>query len=445
MNRCAVLYHPRTFHEQNYRYYYVPYSIVSIAASLGPYVPCMLFDNNVWGSGDPAGLPLPDPRDWGVVGVSVMIGQQIVDALRFTEYVKKRSPTCPVVWGGPCATMLPTLVLDEAPVDFIVLGAGEVTSVELWKAIQSGAEVDKIPGIGLRRNGQRIVTPPRRLASYDGLLPYRAVLERINVHDYIKPDEHIGSRTVNYHSSQGCPFRCGFCCEPVLWGGGWAGMPAQRIVEDIAPLVERYQVNGIKFHDSEFFIRAGRALEFAHLLIQRALTINWGASIHPKNLMALADEDLGLLRKSGLSRLLIGAESAVKEELDLIKKPMTRELIRCASLRCASAAISASFTFVTGYPGVPAQNIDETLSFAEGLVEASPRHEVKIHFYAPYPGTPLYPLAIAHGFNPPTSLTQWAGYDYYYVQTPWVPETYFGRVRDFNMRFYPYLTATDTS
>ncbi len=441
--RYALLYHPRTFHEKNYRYFYVPYSIVSIASALDGLVPCVLYDNNILRCYDPGTLRLPDPSEWGLVCVSTMVGMQISDGLRFSQHVKALRPDCPVVWGGACPTLLPEIVLRDAPVDCVVVGQGEVTATALWSAYAASLPLRGVSGVAFVEEGRFVRTEPRPLKNLDKLPPYRDFYGRIGVEQYIRNDEHIGSRTLNYHSSQGCAFRCGFCCEPVLWSNRWTAMSASRIVDDLSPLVSNYGVNGIKFYDSEFFISKDRVLEFAQEVIRQGWDIRWGASVHPRNILRFSREEFALLKKSGLARLLMGAETASESELRLINKRLDRDMVRKAGKICGQFGVSASFTFVTGYPGSPPSCIDDTLAFAEELVQGSSLYEAKVHFYGPYPGTPLYGMAIEHGFSPPMSLLDWARYDYYYVNTPWVPDGYLERVRAFNEAHYPYLVGEE--
>ena len=84
-------------------------------------------------------------------------------------------------------------------------------------------------------------------------------------------------------------------------------------------------------------------------------------------------------------------------------------------------------------------SIETTLDFASELVAQYPFHEAKAHLYAPYPGTPLYPIAMKHGFVPPDTLEEWSCYDYYEVTTPWVDNKYGLLVRQFNEQHCPYV------
>ena len=93
---------------------------------------------------------------------------------------------------------------------------------------------------------------------------------------------------------------------------------------------------------------------------------------------------------------------------------------------------------------MPESHIDETVAFADELSRFEPMHEQKLHFYGPYPGAPLYQLALDHGFKPPESLEEWAEHDYYNILTPWVNQKHAPVLREFNETHYPYIHPYQT-
>ncbi len=446
MRKRLILFHPRTFHEKNYRYYYIPYSILSVALVLDrSRFDVVLIDNNVERIDDwepwlesLAGPPL-------CIGISSMIGGQINDGIRFASSVRSVFPNVSIVWGGALPTVLAELTAAHPMVDVAIQGQGQETFAELVDALDRSGDIASVCGISFVRDGQVVRTPARPFADLNGFPAYRTAYDVVDVASYVRHDEHINTRTVNYHSSHGCPFSCGFCSEVALWNRRWSGLTPERIVADLTFLLDEYEVNGIKFYDAEFFIKKERALAFAREVCDRGLPIRWAAAVHPRNLDRLTDDDMALLAHSGVSRLLMGAESAIQEELDLVKKGTDREMLLRVARRCSEHGVVASFSFVTGYPGSPPSHIDASLEFAAELLAAGAEHEAKVHFYAPYPGTPLYQFALDHGFEPPRTLEEWAEYDYYYITTPWVDRRYEARVREFNEHAYPYLHAVPES
>jgi anaerobic magnesium-protoporphyrin IX monomethyl ester cyclase len=381
-----------------------------------------------------------------LVGISAMIGRQILDALELSKLLKRLRPEIPVIWGGALPTLLPELVVKEPSVDMAVMGQGEFTMKEIAQCLLDGFPIHSVKGgVSMNEKGECVFNARRDFADLNSFPPYRIVYHLVELPKYIWPDEHISSKTISYHSSQGCPYSCGFCAEVPLWKRRWSGLKVETMIDDIIYLMETQNIDGVKFYDSEFFIDKDRATRFAKTLLHNQIVIKWGASGHPKRLLSYGYENLRLLRDSGLRRLLVGVESSIESERKLVGKNIKEEEIFAIAEICADLGIYVCFTFVLGYPGVPHHNIRKSLDFAHALWDKHRQHEVKIHFYAPYPGTLLYNKALQHGFSPPKTIEEWAEYDYYKIMTPWIPEEYFKMVRKFNERYYPYLNGRKSS
>lgn len=436
MAKHILLYHPQTQHERNYKFFWIPYSLLGIAAPLyheGYRI--TIWDNNLNRKSDYRNDFRNILDECICVGVSSMIGHQIVDGLAFSRQVRETNPRIPIVWGGALPTLLPRTTLENDCIDFIVRGQGESGFLGLIRYLSK--EQKTIPkSVGYKINGNLVEGqhyPPEEKEKFP-----RYPFEIINVEKYVRNDPHINTRVLNYVSSQGCPFGCGFCTDTSMYKRKWAALTANRTAGEIKYLVETYNLNGIKFYDSNFFVNKKRAVEFASRISED--TISWAASAHPKNLLNLSSKELQILKQSGLTRLLIGAESGVQKELDFIGKGIkVGDIVELADL-LDKKDIIASFTFIVGYPAMPIENIEITLKFAEKLASKYRKHEYKIHIYLPFPGTFLYKMAKDCGFLPPQNLEGWARLDYYERHTPWVSEEYEMQIRTFNETYCPYVS-----
>ncbi len=435
-----LLCYPQTMHEKNYRHFYLPYSVLSVASMINrERFRIIIIDNNLE-KYDDFNRFISDLQDNLLcVGISSMIGHQIRDGFKIAESIRQVNSAIPIVWGGALPTLLPEQTIAHHLVDIVVRGMGQAIFSEVVECLAQNESLEGIAGIYFKHDGKILKNTEREPTQISAFPPFRSVYNLLDVRRYIKFDEHINSRTLNYHSSQGCPFNCGFCCEPVLWQNKWSAFPASKVLDDIEFLILNYGINGVKFNDAEFFVSKERVLNFARGVIERRMPIRWAAAVHPGNLERLNGEEFELLVQSGASRFLLGAESAIKEELNMINKHIDRNMMLDLAHKCSQYGIAASFTFVTGYPGMPECNIGATLKFAEQLYEVDDRHEVKVHLYAPYPGTGLYDLALKYGFRPPQTLDEWSWYDYYTITTPWLGKEYELIVREFNEHHYPYL------
>lgn len=433
----VILFHPRTGHEKNYRNFWIPYSVLSIGSHLANNgYDVKIIDNNFEQRNPNESVSeLSRPN---LVGISTMIGHQISEGLDFAAKIKERFPGVTTIFGGGAPTILPEQFLGSDSVDVVIRGQGEQTALEIAEALKGKKSLENISGISFKDNNIKAIhNNPRTPISRDSFAAYNYSL--VDPKDYIRSDEHISDRVLNHVSSQGCPFGCGFCSEVALYDRKWTSESLERMMQEVSELVEQHGVDGIKFYDANFFVNKKRALSFAEEVKKRGWNIQWAASAHPKNLLVLNDNELKTVSDSGCSRILIGAESGNNTELDYINKNMTTEDVLEVARRLGNVGIHGSFTVIVGYPGFPEDNIARTLDFGRKIASISPLHEVKSHVYAPYPGTPLYKDAIKHGFVAPKTLEDWANYDYYEVQTPWLKSGVTQQIRDFNLNHCPYV------
>lgn len=427
----VLLFHPRTEHEENYRDFWIPYSLLTVAAALRPNFDVTIIDENLPRRHNET-LALID--SCCCVGISAMTGHQIANGLSFARLVRSRCPETPIIWGGAHATLFPEQMAQSADVDVVALGASEYAFRALVEELTAGRPAPEIPGLGWSKPGSRFNggKAPNRARHDFPAFPW----DLLPLESYVRGDEKIGQRTLNYVSSQGCPFPCGFCSEVALYERAWNALPPSRIVADVSELVHRARIDAIKFYDANFFTSVPRAMDFAERVTP--LGIRWAASCHPATVLKLSPVQLRKLAASGLCRLLIGVESGSQEALDLVQKRLKVQDVPEIAQRLADVGVVGSFTFVVGFPGV-GDDLHPTLELGERLRRASDAHEVKVHFYAPYPGTPMWPLALQSGFVPPTDLEGWASFDYYAVTTPWVDQAWHPIVRSFNQTHCPYV------
>lgn len=439
--RVLVVY-PKVGYEQGLDYFHVPYSALAVASAISPPVaePVVLDLNVLAESEGWASLHQELVRGGLLcVGISSMIGHQLRNALEVARRVRSIDASLPIVWGGAAPTLLRQLTSAHELCDLVVSGQGERVFPSVVERVKERSGFDGLPAVSFKKGESVVHNLAPKSAPISELASYRPVFDLVDVSAYLRVDPQIGDKTISYHSSQGCVFNCGFCCEAALWGRRWRGAPVNTVMDEVGYLVRRHGANGIKFYDSEFFVSRRRALRFAAAVLDSGMRFRWGAAVHPQNLVRFTSEEIGLLRKSGLSRLMIGAESVADDEIALIAKRTSSQVIIRASRLCSEHGIAACFSFITGFPGTEADCVERTLEFAGRLRETNPRHEVQINFYAPYPGTPLYPLAVAHGFTAPSTLEEWSCFDYRQVTTPWVDEDNEASVRRFNEENYPFL------
>src|SRR3989344_3975420 len=157
----VVLFHPRTFHERNYRNFWIPYSVLSIGSHLASNgYDITIVDNNFrQRSPDDIVAELARPN---LVGVSTMIGHQISEGLDFAAKAKERFPGVTTIFGGGAPTILPEQFLDSEYIDVVVRGQGEQTVLETAEALKGKKSLENIPGISFKdKNRAQIHNNPK--------------------------------------------------------------------------------------------------------------------------------------------------------------------------------------------------------------------------------------------------------------------------------------------
>ena len=408
MKPRVVLYNPRAV------FYTMPLALMAIASALDrDKIDVVIVDGRL--ENDPIAAVIAAARSAVCVGVTVLTGAPIHDALAVSRAIKSAYPTMPIVWGGWHPSLFASECLDEPAVDIVVSGQGEDTFRNIVDRLIAGEPVAGTQSAPLKD------------------------LNAFPAHDYaLIPVERFfalkGSRQIDYISSQGCRFRCAFCADPAVFNRGWTGLEPERIAEEIAFLDQRYSVDDVAFQDETFFTHAQRVNALADEFLKRNLSITWTATLRADQACRLGDELFAKVVRSGLRRVMVGVESGSQEMLDRLQKDMKLEQVRATAEMCTRHGVGAIFNFIVGFPGESEQSMQATLALAKELRRSNPDFETPIFYYRPYPGNPMAELSAERGYVFPRGLEQWADFDYVAGRGPWITPAQWQQVERF--KFY---------
>ena len=381
------------------------------------------------------------------IGVTVMPGPQLNQAVPQTRALKAALPEVPIVWGGYFPSLHDETCLADPAVDFVVRGQGEVTLLELLDVLKRGLDPGSVRSLSWKENGCFRRNPPRPLVPLDDLpdWPYESVPMERYLHSH-----YLGRRVGTHHSSYGCPFGCNFCAVVPMVNRRWLPQSPARVEQVLRLQHQRYGIDAVQFHDMDFFVSEARTAELAERIA--AMDLAWWALGRVDELMKYGDDTWRKMRESGLKMIFCGAESGSDEVLKRMNKGgkaaagLTAELAR----RMRSFGIVPEFSFVLGNPPDPAADVDASLSFIRRLKKINPETEMVLYMYTPVPleGT-LYDEARALGFKFPDTLDEWVSGDWRHFSlrrdphTPWLEEGLRRRVRNFERvvnAYYPTVT-----
>ncbi len=407
--RKVVLYNPRTV------FWTMPLGPLAVASHLPKdRYEVVIVDGRL--EKDPVAALLAHLPGALALGVSVLTGAPIHDALRISRAAKARFPALPVVWGGWHPSLFGTDCLEEPSVDATVQGQGEETFAEILERLADGASLMGCTGTACRdAGGTPVQNPPRTFTSIQGFSPHDYSL--LPVGRYF---ERKGKRQIDYIASQGCRFRCAFCADPFVYGRQWSGLSPARLGEELSRLKTSYGMEDVKFQDETFFTSLPRVDAIAEEILRRGLGISWAATMRADQGVRLSDDVLAKVRRSGLRRVIIGVESGTQQMLDRIRKDIRLEDVFVAAEKCRRHGVRVNFPFIVCFPEETDASIRASLEVARTLRAMSPLFETPIFYFKPYPGIPLTEEAVRRGYRPPRTLEEWSRFDIYDADSPWV-------------------------
>jgi radical SAM superfamily enzyme YgiQ (UPF0313 family) len=366
------------------------------------------------------------------VWASGKIGRQLVDLIAGMKAAKAARSDVPVLFGGWHATLEPASTIASPYVDAVALGQAERTLLDVADALEGGRPLAGTAGLWVKDDAGAIVRGPDRAweNDLDAFLPLP--YELIDLDRYIGRDGGKGlpmvprtKRAINYTSSRGCPGRCEFCHITAMLDRGWFAASPERILLDLALLKRDYRVDGIDFHDSNFFANKARAVRIMEGMIADGLGLAWRTSVRVDQVLRYDDETLALMRRSGLVELALGGETGSERIMGLIGKEIEPRMVKECSRRLASFGIDPVYSIMVGFPDERNWgDTRRTIGFMAELKEIVPDAPTEYFYYTPFPGTPMFRYAVERGgLVPPTTLDGWTIFSPYDPNMPWVDET----------------------
>lgn len=333
-----------------------------------------------------------DANEFDMVGVGVIAGyyqyRRLLGLSKAIDNAKRR----PIyVLGGFGPTPEPAFFMNRTGADFVVLGEGEETVVELVAALDARQPVDTVTGIAYR-DGNTIKTTPRRPLIRDlASIPYPAY-DMFNV-EYYRLVRFPGTEMTDFAlpvlSGRGCTFHCTFCYR---MDEGFRAREPDEFLDEVDYLQKDFGVTYVYFSDELLMDSKQRTMEICETILRRGLKFNWSCN---GRLNYATPEVLDLMKRAGCSFINYGIEAFDNEVLKLMKKGLNTTQIVKGIEATEAAGISPGLNILFGNIGDNRETLKKAVDFLLKYDDqAQMRH---IRPVTPYPGSPLYYKAIADG------------------------------------------------
>ena len=360
------------------------------------------------------------------LGISMVTGPMITQGVEVARAVRARYPRLPIVAGGWHASILPEQTLRSPLFDAVVKGQGEVTFREMVGRYAAGErDMEGIAGCYFKRGEAVVANPPRGYTDINALP--RRPFHLVDFESYAR--KCGGLRWILYCTSHGCPWDCSYCSNASVYGRNWKPLEAATAVGEMAELARRYRLEVVDIIDDNYLVRRDRALAIAEGLLQDAPRFAYYMQTRTDQMDRLGDDELALLARSGLRRIFFGLESGSAKVMRSVNKRLDLETAYRTAARCSRVGIRPSFNLIFGLPAEAEEDLRETMAVVDRIGRANPEADFFTNIFSPYPGSPIWPLAVERGVREPQTLEEWAAF-YPKVQVlPWLQGPAHARVQ----------------
>ena len=318
---------------------------------------------------------LVDNFSWdetAVVGFSSTF-QQNTASFALARRLRQAYPHIMTVFGGANfdSEMGPELVRTISCIDVAVIGEGDETFPRLLRALADGADLDTVPGLVRRIDGQVRLTPPA---------PATVRLNDLPIPDYEEYFQHaedlgilprVGHRNIwlPIETARGCwwgaKHHCTFCG---LNGTAMSfrSKSPDRVLDELSSQARRYR--------SFRFEAVDNIMDTAYLtnLFPALVENDTGYEIFYEVKASLRREQLRLMAQAGVTRIQPGIESLSSNVLRLMRKGV-RAIQNVNLLRWAQYyEMHVDWNLLWGFPGETAQDYAEQAAAMPHLLHLQP-------------------------------------------------------------------------
>ena len=295
--------------------------------------------------------------------------------------IKKELGNIPIVLGGTHPTAAPKRTLDEVKgADYVVVGEGEETCLELVNQIEEKKSKINIDGVLSRENTD---FRPRVLIKDLDSIPFPK-------RDFYDKSKYIFGAPLL--TSRGCVYRCTFCASHIMWSRKVRFRSVNNVIEELKILKSKYNIERIRILDDTFVLNKKWIKEFCAALKDNNLKFTFNCS---GRINTVDEELLALLHENGFDSIAFGVESGSPRIVNKIKKDIDLNKVTEVITLANKYGFDTTSFFMTGHP-------DETLEdirMSEELFRKSRSKRGELSMLIPYTQTEVGDIAERKGFR----------------------------------------------
>jgi len=334
-----------------------------------------------------------DKNEFDMIGLGFLAARYEETIRSLAKIINDHKKKAKFVVGGHGPSAIPEYILEDLNADIVVIGEAEKIIADLVNTIIGQGDLNQIPGLVFKKDNEIKINeriPPIEnldtipFPAWD-LFPMKEYTENIML-----PRASPEDKTMAVLSSRGCVNRCSFCYRMER---GMRLRSIQNLFEELKFLQETYGITYFEFLDEMFIPSKERIKEFVNIIKKLPFPVKYYCQARVE--LGKDEETLKMLKDSGCCLLNFGLESLDQNVLDLMGKNTKVEDNIIAVENTIKAGIHPGLNFIWGNPGDSIESLNKIVNF---LLKYDTQGQLRtIRPPTPYPGCPLYYLAIRDG------------------------------------------------
>lgn len=302
------------------------------------------------------------PPEWARIEISDLVCFSCLNAgadkvYQLADAIRARL-RIPVIIGGTHATYFPDSCLEHA--DYVVLGEGDETILELVDTLARGGDPGAVAGIAYRRGGRVVRTRPRPGPARFDTVPDFGLIEGYRRFGWWDLLWRRRTSVIPIQTSRGCPYHCTFCIISTMFPTGYRKRDVEAVIRDLRDK-RRYGRN-VLVVDNEFTMARRATKTLLRRIIAEDLDLDM--VVFARVEVARDEELLVLMRRAGVSYIYQGYESVQPETLAAYDKRQTLEEVERAIATLHAHGFGLLGSFVVGADTDTAATMARTVQFA---------------------------------------------------------------------------------
>lgn len=304
-------------------------------------------------------------------------------SLKIAQRLKQTFPGIYIVFGGPQSDLVATDTLAAISyVDYICCGEGETTIVPFFSSLIAGKPDHTVRGLTYRENGKIIVNPRPELV---------ADLDTLPMIDWSLFDSEACSSERNVQQGfsvdvgRGCPFSCTFCSTKMFWGQKYRLKSADRIIEEIKEVHEKFGITSFVFEHDMFTLNRNKVIQICGMLKNIGFDISWRCSAR---IDCLDQELIDIMAEAGLTSLFVGIETGSPRMQKVIHKNLKLDKVVDTLSYIGDKGIRWTASFIFGFPDETEEDFAQTMALMLELGKL-PRGHIQHHLCTFFTGTEI--------------------------------------------------------